>query len=374
MNESLKQSEQYKLQILCENENINEIKILLNTISKENIDELINDNDNWDYTVNWHYNPLKKAIQTKNLKLIELLLKFNFKDMGRFGECGEIIYESALYFCYCDDEDLSKINPNYDLIKLLFKYNAIEKNKHCYNFEDLINYAIEIEIDNRDKNNLYVNNNFDYNKTKENVWNTIKILKKLNIFDIDKLLDKNNYCITNNDYWEKRCNIIKKHLTSSGFGIKTNGIKNINFRSMIEAKWAYIFDKLNLNWEYEPFELKGYIPDFIIIIDDKQILIEIKSDLNIWENKNTDYEHKIKSSGWINDFIILGGNIKKDNEFSYLIGYGYMDNKYSKIFLKKTKNNSIIFSIDNNTYNNNLIDNLDQLWIESKNNYQWKGI
>ena len=142
----------------------------------------------------------------------------------------------------------------------------------------------------------------------------------------------------------------------------------------MKVKWAYVFDKLNLNWEYEPFELKGYIPDFIIIIDGKQILIEIKSDLNIWENKNNDYEHKIKSSGWQNDFVILGGNIKKDNDFSYLIGYGYMDNKYSKIFLKKLKNNLIIFSIDNNTNNNNLIDNLDQLWIESKNKYQWKGI
>jgi hypothetical protein len=49
---------------------------------------------------------------------------------------------------------------------------------------------------------------------------------------------------------------------------RTNAIpcqyKGINFRSLLEARWAYFFDKLGWTWQYEPFEMDGYIPDFII--------------------------------------------------------------------------------------------------------------
>lgn len=38
----------------------------------------------------------------------------------------------------------------------------------------------------------------------------------------------------------------------------------INFRSRLEAKWAKMFDLLGWNWEYEPFDLDGYIPDFVL--------------------------------------------------------------------------------------------------------------
>lgn len=37
-----------------------------------------------------------------------------------------------------------------------------------------------------------------------------------------------------------------------------------NFRSRLEAKWARMFDLLGWNWEYEPFDMDGYIPDFIL--------------------------------------------------------------------------------------------------------------
>jgi hypothetical protein len=40
-----------------------------------------------------------------------------------------------------------------------------------------------------------------------------------------------------------------------------NGIR---FRSRLEAKWAYIFDRLGWEWDYEPFDLNGWIPDFVI--------------------------------------------------------------------------------------------------------------
>lgn len=40
--------------------------------------------------------------------------------------------------------------------------------------------------------------------------------------------------------------------------------KGIRFRSRLEAKWAVFFDLVGWSWVYEPFDLDGYIPDFLI--------------------------------------------------------------------------------------------------------------
>ena len=97
---------------------------------------------------------------------------------------------------------------------------------------------------------------------------------------------------------------------SNNKGIPTIGVRGIQFRSRIEAQWAYIFEKLEWNWEYEPIDLEGYIPDFIIKFDnDKEILIEIKGDTNIWKNYE-EHKNKIINSGWKGVFRILGSVYK----------------------------------------------------------------
>jgi hypothetical protein len=50
----------------------------------------------------------------------------------------------------------------------------------------------------------------------------------------------------------------------------------INFRSRLEAKWAAFFDNIDWPYEYEPIDLDGYIPDFIIKGSRSQVLVEIK--------------------------------------------------------------------------------------------------
>lgn len=55
-----------------------------------------------------------------------------------------------------------------------------------------------------------------------------------------------------------------------------NGVK---FRSRLEATWAAFFDLINFNWEYEPIDLNGWSPDFLI--SDKRsplnyIYVEVK--------------------------------------------------------------------------------------------------
>lgn len=67
----------------------------------------------------------------------------------------------------------------------------------------------------------------------------------------------------------------------------TNPIKPIEtryagcrFRSRLEARWAVLFDHLNIRWEYEPqgFEIDGtaYLPDFLLV--ESGTWVEIKGD------------------------------------------------------------------------------------------------
>lgn len=51
--------------------------------------------------------------------------------------------------------------------------------------------------------------------------------------------------------------------------------KSIRFRSRLEAKWARFFDNFGWHWEYEPFDLEGWIPDFMLL-GKHQTLVEVK--------------------------------------------------------------------------------------------------
>jgi hypothetical protein len=47
------------------------------------------------------------------------------------------------------------------------------------------------------------------------------------------------------------------------------------YRSRLEARWASMFDLLGWRYEYEPFDLAGWIPDFVLI-GKSNILVEVK--------------------------------------------------------------------------------------------------
>ena len=64
-----------------------------------------------------------------------------------------------------------------------------------------------------------------------------------------------------------------------------------------------MFEQLQWNWEYESFDLNGYIPDFIIsFADGEEILVEVKGMMDIWnkEEECKQYKDKIEKSGWKN--------------------------------------------------------------------------
>lgn len=51
------------------------------------------------------------------------------------------------------------------------------------------------------------------------------------------------------------------------------------YRSRLEATWACMFDKLNISFQYEPIDLKGWSPDFRV----KDYLIEVKPQQLLFE-------------------------------------------------------------------------------------------
>jgi hypothetical protein len=77
-------------------------------------------------------------------------------------------------------------------------------------------------------------------------------------------------------------------------------------RSRLEAKWAAFFDLCGWQWTYEPFDLPGWIPDFLI---DNSMLVEIKP-LQAHEVPN-DITHKINNAMQISitqSAVLLGND------------------------------------------------------------------
>ena len=83
--------------------------------------------------------------------------------------------------------------------------------------------------------------------------------------------------------------------------------RGVNFRSRLEAKWASFFDALHWRWEYEPLDLAGYIPDFILPFKHAPLLVEVKPAMQ--RSELEEYTKKIEESGWTGEALIVGARI-----------------------------------------------------------------
>lgn len=77
--------------------------------------------------------------------------------------------------------------------------------------------------------------------------------------------------------------------------------KGVLLRSRTEARWAAFFDALGWPWEYEPIDLDGYIPDFILGFDAGKLLVEVKSTEDDFDLAKA----KIEASGWDHEAIVV---------------------------------------------------------------------
>jgi len=67
----------------------------------------------------------------------------------------------------------------------------------------------------------------------------------------------------------------------------------IEFRSMLEAKWACFFDITGWQWQYEPMQINNRVPDFIIYTKTDyyrtdKIIVEVKPSTMIDDKFKTD--------------------------------------------------------------------------------------
>lgn len=114
----------------------------------------------------------------------------------------------------------------------------------------------------------------------------------------------------------------------------------VDFRSMLEARWACVFTLLGLHWEYETVELgepgSGFIPDFIVDVPlyagpdrpvASPVLVEVKPNISTADYR--DPISKVARSGWTGAAMVLGC-VVREREFlqdedvaEYWCGYGH---------------------------------------------------
>ena len=90
----------------------------------------------------------------------------------------------------------------------------------------------------------------------------------------------------------------------------------VQFRSRLEARWAAFFDLMQWPWEYEPFDLSGYIPDFYLdfeipFIIEVKPFEKVKDNFGQWSDELFEVKHKIDSSGVFGAYAILGSVLRQ---------------------------------------------------------------
>lgn len=135
----------------------------------------------------------------------------------------------------------------------------------------------------------------------------------------------------------------------------------VNFRSRLEARWAAFFDLANIKWEYEPFDLEGWAPDFLLRTELCNVLCEVKPvDLSPRRADTSAYE---KAKRYWRDYQIL------------MLGIGPIEGRsfLSKCFgLLMDEPDSVDYSWVDMT-KALASPNQEELWREAGNITQWSA-
>lgn len=79
-------------------------------------------------------------------------------------------------------------------------------------------------------------------------------------------------------------------------------------RSLLEAKWATFFDLLKWGGEYEPFDLSGWIPDFVIP-GRRTILVDVKPDIYFPTKTARKMEQAVKDTQFARDELLIATSV-----------------------------------------------------------------
>lgn len=117
--------------------------------------------------------------------------------------------------------------------------------------------------------------------------------------------------------------------------------RGIQMRSRLEARWAAMFDLLGWEWEYEPFDLPGWIPDFAIyrmqkgkprgpfgmampeVVRNDPILVEVKpyapDDAKLWAPVAKKV-HSAMGDRYLSEALLLGQSTIEFRGFMVHVG------------------------------------------------------
>jgi len=167
------------------------------------------------------------------------------------------------------------------------------------------------------------------------------------------------------------------------------------YRSRLEARWAAYFDLKEWEYEYEPFDLPGWIPDFVIkrnpfsrngkTYKPKFLLVEVKPYL--YGEWKSDDKRKIEKAlvkanlTDIYDLFLLGSTIEEMAENSYW-NIGHTSHMFEveeddlKWFDTKEKREGI-YRIDNKMwyfgyFEHTIYDHAASCWNKAANEVQWR--
>lgn len=164
------------------------------------------------------------------------------------------------------------------------------------------------------------------------------------------------------------------------------------FRSRLEARWACMFDLLGWKYEYEPYDLMGWIPDFAIFGYD-EIIVEVKPCTKLEEfdtNKIINALEGTDKKG--KEVLLLGSTIFKSEtwidaaEIGWLGEYSQEDKSYWFEPAIMNKNKIWGFFHAHGSYQDRITGEYDgdnhlsipefktvlRLWQKSGNLVQWK--
>lgn len=116
----------------------------------------------------------------------------------------------------------------------------------------------------------------------------------------------------------------------------------VTFRSRLEARWAAMFDLLGWKWDYEPLDLKGYIPDFILNWH-RPMLVEVKPIIDWKDGQFSSAARKIEKSGWRYEAVVVGASLVDRTELGG-VGIGRICQGGDPTTPKRVSNGAAIIS------------------------------
>ena len=82
--------------------------------------------------------------------------------------------------------------------------------------------------------------------------------------------------------------------------------KGIQYRSRLEATWACFFELAGLTYEYEPFDLPGWSPDFLIKKTGWSDLVEVKPVFEFTKPMKSKIESALQTANLETSILLLG--------------------------------------------------------------------